>query len=106
MKRGSNPVMTGFALLLAFNICSAAETSEVNSLCRIQVGDISMGYRVSGDGYPLVMITGFGGTMDMWDPSVISILSRQYQVIVFDNRGWEQLHLENRIPAYSTELAE
>ena len=87
MKRGSGPGMTAFTLLLALNICSAVETGEADSLCRIQVGDISMGYRVSGDGYPLVLITGFGGTMDMWDPAVISILSRQYHVIVFDNRG-------------------
>jgi pimeloyl-ACP methyl ester carboxylesterase len=53
----------------------------------IQVGDISMGYRIFGEGYPLVMITGFSGTMDMWDPEVISLLSAHYRVIVLDNRG-------------------
>ncbi len=87
MRRSSGPGIAAFYLLLALNVCSAAETVEADPLCRVQVGDISMGYRVSGDGYPLVLITGFGGTMDMWDPDVISVLSQHYRVIVFDNRG-------------------
>ncbi|MBN2587890.1 MAG: alpha/beta hydrolase [Candidatus Fermentibacteraceae bacterium] len=87
MKRGSDLVITSCSLLLALNICSAAETGEEDPIHRIQAGDITMGYEVSGDGYPLVLITGFGGTMDMWDPDVVSILSGQYRVIAFDNRG-------------------
>jgi hypothetical protein len=33
----------------------------------IQVGDIKMGYRIYGKGYPLVMIMGYGNTMRLWD---------------------------------------
>jgi pimeloyl-ACP methyl ester carboxylesterase len=51
------------------------------------VGDIEVAYRVYGSGYPLLMIMGYGGTQDVWDPTVIDLLSRRYKVITFDNRG-------------------
>lgn len=54
---------------------------------KARVGDIKMAYWTYGEGYPLVMIMGYSGTMDMWDPNVIDALSAYYKVIVFDNRG-------------------
>jgi len=62
----------------------AADEAEVKTA---QVGDIEMAYKVLGDGYPLVMIMGYSGTMDLWDPQFLENLASQYQVIVFDNRG-------------------
>ncbi|HOW56218.1 MAG TPA: alpha/beta hydrolase [Syntrophorhabdaceae bacterium] len=53
----------------------------------VRAGDISMGYTVIGEGYPLVLITGYSATMDMWDPLLIKNLSSHYKVILFDNRG-------------------
>jgi pimeloyl-ACP methyl ester carboxylesterase len=53
----------------------------------VRVGDIEVGYRVMGEGYPLLLIAGYSATMDMWDPFVISELSSRYRVILFDNRG-------------------
>lgn len=70
-------------LSLAGLIFLAGCESSVNP----RVDDIYMAYWTYGDGYPLIMIMGYSGTMDMWDPNVISTLSSQYQVIVFDNRG-------------------
>jgi pimeloyl-ACP methyl ester carboxylesterase len=52
-----------------------------------EVGDIVIGYEVLGEGPPLVMITGFGGTMDMWDPTVLSLLADRFTLVLFDNRG-------------------
>ena len=52
-----------------------------------EVGDINIDYRISGKGYPLVMIMGYSGTMDIWDPTVLRILSSRYKVVTFDNRG-------------------
>lgn len=52
-----------------------------------RVGDIDVGYRVMGKGHPLLMITGYGATMDLWDPSIIRDLASRYRVILFDNRG-------------------
>ncbi len=53
----------------------------------VRVGDIGVGYRVYGNGYPLVMIMGYGSTMQLWEPALIRTLSSRYKVIVFDNRG-------------------
>lgn len=53
----------------------------------IQVGDIKMGYRICGSGYPLVMIMGYGNTMRLWEPVLIRSLSSHYRLIIFDNRG-------------------
>ncbi len=53
----------------------------------VRVGDIGVGYRVYGNGYPLVMIMGYGSTMQLWEPALIRTLSSCYKVIVFDNRG-------------------
>lgn len=52
-----------------------------------RVGDIQMGYRTYGSGYPLVMIMGYGSTMNLWEPGLIRSLSTRFKVIVFDNRG-------------------
>jgi len=57
------------------------ETKEV------RVGDINMAYRITGKGYPFILIMGFNGTMDFWDESVLNKLSSKYKIIIFDNRG-------------------
>ena len=54
---------------------------------KVTVGDIDVAYRVYGDGEPLVLIMGYGGSMDGWDPAAIQALAAKYKVIVFDNRG-------------------
>lgn len=53
----------------------------------VQAGDIKMGYRIYGNGYPLVMIMGYGSTMKLWEPGLIHALSSYFKLIVFDNRG-------------------
>jgi len=55
--------------------------------CSTRVGDIKVGYRTYGSGYPLVMIMGYGSTMNLWEPGLIRMLSARFKVIVFDNRG-------------------
>jgi pimeloyl-ACP methyl ester carboxylesterase len=60
----------------------AVETQQVT------VGDITMAYKIFGSGDPLVMIMGFSGTMDLWEPRLIEDLaSAGYEVLIFDNRG-------------------
>ncbi len=53
----------------------------------VPVGDINISYRIMGQGEPIVLIMGYGSTMDMWDPHFLENLSSKYRVIVFDNRG-------------------
>ncbi|HEV2361615.1 MAG TPA: alpha/beta hydrolase [Acidimicrobiales bacterium] len=44
-------------------------------------------YRAIGSGTPLVMIMGFSGSMDSWEPGFLDALAGRYQVIIFDNAG-------------------
>jgi pimeloyl-ACP methyl ester carboxylesterase len=52
----------------------------------VKVGDISMYYETHGEGEPLVLIMGYGGHVGHWF-RLIPLLSREYCVVVFDNRG-------------------
>jgi len=52
-----------------------------------KVGDINISYRTYGEGYPLIMIMGYGSTMEMWEDQLINSFSKEYKVIIFDNRG-------------------
>lgn len=53
---------------------------------KITVNDISMYYEIHGEGEPLVLIAGFSADMTTWLPC-LEVLKKQFQVIVFDNRG-------------------
>jgi pimeloyl-ACP methyl ester carboxylesterase len=55
--------------------------------CSINVEDISMGYRVFGSGYPLLLIMGYGSTMNLWESALIDKLASRFKVVIFDNRG-------------------
>jgi pimeloyl-ACP methyl ester carboxylesterase len=103
MRKGF--VLVIFSLLIATAVCLAgcgeqaepepenkgpATLEDITSIVDTQtvtVGDIEIAYRVLGEGDPLVMIMGFSGTMDIWCPDFLLDLSKQYQVITFDNRG-------------------
>lgn len=67
----------------------------------IQVADIKMGYRIYGNGFPLILISGYGSTMELWEPGTINALATHYQVIIFDNRGIGQT--EKGTKAFSIE---
>jgi len=53
---------------------------------KAKVGDINIYYEVHGEGEPLVLIMGASGTTAWWGPQ-IPLLSQEYKVVVFDNRG-------------------
>ncbi len=44
-------------------------------------------YREIGSGPPLVMITGYGGTMTSWDRRFVDALASTHRVVIFDNAG-------------------
>jgi pimeloyl-ACP methyl ester carboxylesterase len=47
----------------------------------------AIGYRVVGSGPPLVLIMGYAGTMEGWDPRLVHALARHNRVVMFDNAG-------------------
>jgi pimeloyl-ACP methyl ester carboxylesterase len=47
----------------------------------------TVAYRVIGVGPPLVMINGYSGTMEGWDPVLVDALAQHHRVITFDNAG-------------------
>ncbi|MBN2734630.1 MAG: alpha/beta hydrolase [Methanomicrobiaceae archaeon] len=53
----------------------------------VRVDDIEIAYKEFGAGEPLIFITGYKSTMDLWPPEVLLNLSSKYHVIIFDNRG-------------------
>jgi 3-oxoadipate enol-lactonase len=51
-----------------------------------KVGEINVSYKVSGDGQPLILITGFGGTPNALF-AMVHTFGKHYRVVTFDNRG-------------------
>lgn len=47
----------------------------------------AVAYRAVGSGPPLVLITGYGGTMESWDRRLVDSLAQRYHVVIFDNAG-------------------
>lgn len=54
---------------------------------KVQVGKINIYYEIHGNGFPLVMIMGLGGSSAAWDRYIIEAFSKKFRVIIFDNRG-------------------
>jgi pimeloyl-ACP methyl ester carboxylesterase len=44
-------------------------------------------YRATGSGPPLLLIIGYRGIMEHWEPRLVDALARQHRVITFDNAG-------------------
>jgi len=56
----------------------------------VQVAHTNLGnvaYRVVGRGPNLVLIMGYAGTMQTWDPHFVDTLALHFRVITFDNAG-------------------
>ena len=47
----------------------------------------TVAYRAVGSGPPLVLVMGYGGTMETWDPRLVNALAQRYRVVIFDNAG-------------------
>jgi pimeloyl-ACP methyl ester carboxylesterase len=53
----------------------------------VDTADGKVGYRILGAGPPLVLIMGYGGTMEAWDRRFVDALAQHYRVVIFDNAG-------------------
>jgi pimeloyl-ACP methyl ester carboxylesterase len=75
---------------LALSACGSAPgtASVVSAPVRIAHTRLgAVGYRVVGNGPPLVLIMGYDWTMEGWDPRLVHALARHNRVVMFDNSG-------------------
>lgn len=63
---------------------------------KVKVNDIQVYYEVHGEGFPLVMIMGLSGNVDWWDPRMVQELSKNFKMVLFDNRGAGRTDVSNR----------
>ena len=70
---------------------------------RVRVNDIELYYEAHGQGYPVVFLHGFVGTVNMWHPQV-SLLSREHRFIIYDARGHGQSESPPSLDQYSADI--
>jgi len=66
--------------------CGKLIVDETNTIIT-RVNEIKIAYKILGTGEPLILIMGFGGSMNNWDTTLIRALSSRNTTIIFDNRG-------------------
>jgi len=66
-----------------------------------QVNGVTLGYREFGFGEPILMIQGFGGTINDWNETFIGILASKYHVYTYDHRGMGYSSDNNATPTIS-----
>lgn len=52
-----------------------------------EIDGVKIGYRTVGEGDPVVLIMGYGASMDFWNLQFIKSISAHHKIIIFDNRG-------------------
>jgi pimeloyl-ACP methyl ester carboxylesterase len=94
-RRGSALIMVAAVLAAALTACGSSPPKEapgtasvVSAPVRVaHTTDGAVGYRVVGSGPPLVMIQGYGWTIEEWDPRLVHALAEHHRVVMFDNSG-------------------
>jgi pimeloyl-ACP methyl ester carboxylesterase len=56
----------------------------------VRVADVRLHYEVTGNGDPLLMVMGLGGSSAGWSPELVTELARSFRTIIYDNRGTGQ----------------
>jgi pimeloyl-ACP methyl ester carboxylesterase len=84
--------LTAATLTAALAACSSSPPTRTVSVtsAAAQVAQTALGpvaYRVVGDGPPLVLIMGYAGTMQTWEPQFLDTLALHFRVVIFDNAG-------------------
>ena len=85
--------LTAAAITAALAACGSSPqgartvslTSAAAQVAQTALGPV--GYREVGSGPPLVLIMGYAGTMETWEPQLVDTLALRNRVVVFDNAG-------------------
>jgi len=62
------------------------------------VNSVRLAYREFGSGEPLLVIVGFGATMEQANDTAISVLASKYHVFLYDHRGMGHSSTGNETP--------
>jgi hypothetical protein len=106
----ANALIANSSLAYANSTINSTATTTTNALLdnietkKVKVGDIDIAYKVFGKGKPMLLVPGFSMTMDMWDPNMLSRLTSNHTMIVFDNRGIGQTTAGNDPQKFSIVL--
>lgn len=73
-------------MLLAMQHTRAAQTQPAAAGHSVRINDIEMYYQELGSGEPLVLLHGFGGCGQQWEPFAAD-LSKHFKLIMIDLRG-------------------
>jgi pimeloyl-ACP methyl ester carboxylesterase len=87
--------LTALALTAALAACGSATGPQATTTTSITATSVQVartalgpvGYQEVGSGPPLVLIMGYAGTIQTWEPQLVDTLARRYQVVIFDNAG-------------------
>jgi pimeloyl-ACP methyl ester carboxylesterase len=85
MRRFALFATIGGLLVTAVPVAHAALPPGVKTT---RANGITIAYRSSGHGMPLLMLNGSGATLDTWDPALLAALRPGHRLIVFDARGF------------------
>jgi pimeloyl-ACP methyl ester carboxylesterase len=70
----------------------------------VNVGGVKLAYEQHGDGFPLVWVHEYSGSMESWQPQV-QYFARRYRVITYNARGYPPSDVPATLDAYSPEQA-
>jgi pimeloyl-ACP methyl ester carboxylesterase len=94
LRRGAVLGLVAALMSVALGACDSSPglapgtASVVSAPARIAHTRLgAVGYRVVGSGPPLVLIMGYGWTMEDWDPRLVHALALHNRVVIFDNSG-------------------
>jgi pimeloyl-ACP methyl ester carboxylesterase len=54
---------------------------------KVKVNDIEIYYEIHGEGTPLLLFMGWGGSIEDWPKQFIDLSANNFKTIIFDNRG-------------------
>jgi pimeloyl-ACP methyl ester carboxylesterase len=74
-------------LLLGWPGALQAQGDNQPFIMTARVNGVDIAFQELGAGDPIVMIMGYGGSMDLWSPELIKLLSVSHRLLLFDNRG-------------------
>jgi pimeloyl-ACP methyl ester carboxylesterase len=76
----------------------------VSSAHRVDVGGVGIGYEVTGEGRPVVLVHGFPDTGRLWRHQVPALVEAGFQVVVPDMRGYGRSDKPATVDAYAMQL--